>query len=253
MKSHFNQNKFPRKLTGREVEWLQFILPAGKNGYADYRNKIDDLFVIGNGRFGDTNLILGRENDKPDLNEPSAPMFASGKIICKEAEIYVLIHEEFEERIEIDISNLKGKNIPENLNEINRWTYSNWNPGQNAPGDNSYVREIHLIKNEFVIAIATNHNRIWVHNNKNGVNYFIPVTNFFNEIMRVRKIKDAVNLPKPNSIFSENSNYKDEEIIQGFLLYNKHWKKIEIDYTLFSETKPEKKKRSILNLLKRRG
>lgn len=248
-----NNQKFPRRLTNREKEWLEFILPADKNGYAEYRNKIQDLFVIGNGRFGETNLILGKENDKPDLSAPSSPMFASGNIIFKEAEVYVLIHEEFEEQFEIDISNLHGKNIPGQLTEVSRWTYSNWKPGEKAPGDNSDIREIHLIKNEVVIAVAAVHQRIWVHETKSGINYFIPVTNFFNEIMRVRKIKEARNLPKPSSFFTNNNSYTDEEIAQGFLLYNKYWKKIEIDYSLFKKEKIEKKKKSFFDLFKLRG
>ena len=252
MIQNINQ-KFPRRLTKRELEWLEFILPNHKIGYAEYRNKLSDLFVIGNGRFGETNLILGKKEDKPDFSAPSSAMFASGNIIYKEAEIYVLIHEEFENQIEIDISNLRAKDIPEELNEISRWTYSNWMPGDTAPGDNSVIREIHLIKNEIIIAIAPIHKRIWVHERKSGVNYFIPVTNFFNEIMRLRKIKFAGNMPNPNSLFIDNNSYSDEEIAQGFLLYNKHWRKIEIDYSKFAKVKLEKKKKSFLDLFKLRG
>ena len=182
MSQNNNQNIFPRKLTEREKEWLNFILPADKKGYFEFRKKIENLFVIGYGRFGGTNLILGKQNDKPDLSAPSSPVFASGNIIYKEAEIYVLIHEEFEGQIEIDISNKRESEIPEELTEVSRWTYSNWKPGNKAPGDISDVREIHLIKNEIVIAIAPVHKRIWVYENKSGINYFSPVTNFFNEI-----------------------------------------------------------------------
>ena len=248
-----NSQKFPRKLTDREKEWLEFILPADKNGYAEYRNKIQNLFVIGNGRFGETNLILGKENDKPDLSAPSSPMFASGNIVFNEAEVYVLIHEEFEEQIEIDISNIKGKYIPEELTEISRWTYSNWKPGEKAPGDNSEIREIPLIKEKIIIAIAPAHKRLWVHEPKSGINYFIPVTNFFNEIILAREIKYAKNLPKPNSIFTETYSYSDKEIVEGFLHYNKNWKKIDIDYSQFKKETKVKKKKSVLNLFKRRG
>lgn len=253
MNQNNNQNKFPRRLTEREKEWLNFILPAERKGYSEYRNKIEKLYVIGYGRFGGTNLMLGKENDKPDFSAPSSAVFASGNIIYNEAEIYVLIHEEFEGQIEIDISNKREVKIPEQLTEDSRWTYSNWKPGTKAPGDNSEVREIHLIKNEIVIAIAPVHKRIWIYENKSGINYFIPVSNFFNEIIRVREIKDAKNLPKPNSIFTNTNSFSDKEIAQGFLLYNKHWKKIEIDYSLFTKEKIEKKKKSFFDFLKLRG
>ena len=52
-------NDFPRKLTERERDFLFSILPENKKGYKLYRDKIDSLFVIGFGRFGDTNLVLG--------------------------------------------------------------------------------------------------------------------------------------------------------------------------------------------------
>lgn len=237
----------------REKEWLEYILPADKIGYAEYRNKIQDLFVIGNGRFGESNLILGSENDRPDLSAPSAPMFASGNIICREAEIYVLIHEEFEDKIEIDISNLKGKYIPEQLTETSRWSYSYWKPGDNAPGDNSEIREIRILIHNIVIAIAKSQKRLWVHEFNSGINYFIPVTNFFNEIMRLREIKYAKNLPRPDSIFTDSNSYSDDEITLGFLNYNKHWKKIDIDYTQQNKAAESKKKKSFLDLFKFRG
>lgn len=253
MNQNNNQNKFPRSLTEKEKEWLNFILPAERKGYAEYRNKIEQLCVIGYGRFGGTNLILGKENDKPDLNAPSAPVFASGNIIYNEAEIYVLIHEEFENQIEIDISYNHESGVPEKLIEVSRWTYSNWTPGNKAPRDNSEIREIHLIKNEIVIAIAQVHKRIWVYENKSGINYFIPVTNFFNEIIRVREIREAKNLPKPDSIFTDTNSFSDKEIAQGFLLYNKHWKKLEIDNENFKKAESIKKKKSFFDFLKLRG
>lgn len=88
---------------------------------------------------------------------------------------------------------------------------------------------------------------------KAGLIFFIPVTNFFNEIIRVRAIKDAKNLPKPNSIFTDTNSFSDEEIAQGFLLYNKHWKKIEIDYSLFEKTESVKKRKSFFDFIKLRG
>lgn len=248
-----NNQKFPRALAEREIDWLQFILPESKKGYAIYRKKIEDLYVIGFGRFGGSNLVLGENNDKPDLSAPSSPVFASGNIVFKEAEIYVLIHEEFEDQIEIDISNINGNFIPQELTEISRWTYSEWEPGLKAPGDGALVREIPLVNDEAVIAVVPSHKRIWVYERKTGVNYFIPVTNLFNEIMRLRGIKYHKNLPTPNSLFTENSSYSDEEIAQGFLLYNKQWNKIKLDYSLFKKEIKKKRKKTIFDLFKYRG
>ncbi len=71
-------NNFPRRLTERERDFLFSVLPGNKKGYKLYREKIDSSFVIGFGRFGDTNLILGKENSMIDLDIPSAPILQVG-------------------------------------------------------------------------------------------------------------------------------------------------------------------------------
>jgi len=248
-----NENKFPRALNKREKEWLFFLLPEERKGYNYYRKLIDEFFVVGEGRFGGGNLYLGKNDSEPDHTIASSPVFAAGTIFYKEAEVYIIIHEEAEGMIEIDISNVKGESIPEELTEIKRHTYSTWKPGQSAPPDNSAVREVQLIQDKIIIAIASSLKRIWVYDSESGVNHFIPVSKFHNELMRVKRIKDPKTALDPNIIFKDDQKFSDEEIGQAFLLYNKYWKKIDLDYSLFQKEEKEKKKSLLSRLFFRRS
>lgn len=244
---------FPRELTDREKSWLFFTLPEDRPGYAQYREKIKEMKVLGEGRFGGGNIYIGKDGDKPDTELPSAPVIAAGTILYEEAEVYVAVHEEQDCLIEIDISNMKDELIPQKLTEIRRWTYSHWSPGDPAPPDQSEVREIQLIRDQIVIAIAPSIQRIWVYEAKSGVNYFIPVSKFHNELMRIKKIKDPKTALNPNLIFSENQKFSDEEIGQAFLLYNKYWKKLDVDYSLFQKEESKKQKNFLGRLFSKRS
>lgn len=230
-----NGEAFPRKLSAREKDWLFSVLPASRNGYREYREKIEKLFVVGYGRFGSTNLVLGEKGTAIDDTIPSAPVFAIGVINYKEAEVYVLIHEETEGQIEFDISAAGNNLIPEKLTEMSRWSYSDWMPGKNAPGDNSGVREIHIITDKIVLVVAPGHKKIWVYDSSTGINHLIPVTNFYNEVMRIKKIKDPAIALNSKLIFEEKNDITDQDIGSAFLIYNKYWKKVTLDYSLFAK------------------
>lgn len=241
--------KFPRGLTEREKSWLFTALPENKIGYKKYRDLIESLSVIGYGRFGEGNLVLGDENDVVDLEDPSSPIFAISNIAFEEANIYVTIHEVFDNQIEVDIKSVLGGKIPENLHQTKVWTYSTWLPGQKAPSDNSYVREIHLIRDELVLAIAPSHKKIWIYNSKSGINHFVPVTNFYNELMILLENKDPEAALNPGRLFTNADDFTDEQLTQGFLVYNRHWNRVELDYRLF-EKKDDQKKKSIFGFKK---
>src|SRR5437667_9439809 len=104
---------FPRKLNKLEKDWLFYLLPSTRKGYNEYRKLIEGMLVIGEGRFGEGNYVLGYEGDAPDLSYPSMPMFACGQIICEECRIQISIHEHYDNKIEYSINNLLGESIPE--------------------------------------------------------------------------------------------------------------------------------------------
>jgi hypothetical protein len=242
-------NIFPREITSREKDFLFSVLPELKPGYKNYRQKIENKFVVGYGRFGNSNLILGEKKTVPDLLESSSPVFAIGTIICEECEIDVLIHEENDEEIEFDISARKLEKIPEDLTEITRWNYSEWQPGEKAPYDNSFVREIEIKAQEFLLALAPFHKKIWLYSYIDGVNHIIPVTNFYNYIMMIKKNRDSKTALNPALMFKLMDEFTDLELKSAFVAYNNYFNRVSLRLEPHIEKK--KSKRNFWNLFKK--
>lgn len=246
-----DEKLFPRKLTDKERDLLFSILPESKIGYKVYRDKIERLFIIGQGRFGGGNFILGNKDDKPDLSLQSAPVFAIGTNHYEEALIDIIIHEENDNKIEFDIAVKENIFIPDKLTVIKKWNFSEWVPGQNTPGDDSFVREVVIYPDKYILAIALSHKKIWFYEKKSGVNHILPVSNFYNELMRVLKIKNEEMFKKPSLFFEKLDSYKDEDLALAFLSYNKYMHKLKIDYSLFEKPVKIKKRKSLLKIFKR--
>lgn len=223
-----SEEKFPRELTSREKSWLFAALPESKLGYKQYRDIIENLFVLGCGRFGEGNLILGENGDTIDLDVSSAPILAVATITFDVAKIYVTIHEEFENQIEVDIKGTGVDKIPDDLHQSKVWTYSYWVPGEKAPFDKSVIREVHIVKDKIVLAIAPVHKKVWVYNSLSGINHFIPVTNYYNEMMILMNNNDSETALNPGRLFTNLDEFTDEQLIQGFLVYNKYWQRVEL-------------------------
>ncbi len=237
-----NGKTFPRNLTRIESYLLCSVLPENKIGYKVYSDKINTLVVTGNGRFGGGNFILGKDNTFPDLSFPSSPVFAIGTNICKEGTFDITIHTEVDEEIEFDISGLNESVEPETLTEIKKWNYSEWNPGDKAPGDGSYVREIKIVEAKYILAIAPVPKKIWLHEYESGINFLIPLTNFYNELMRVCRINKPGIALNPSSFFNSLKDFTDTELNLTFISYNKYMKRINIKERI-SLDYPEKKEK----------
>jgi len=241
--------QFPRQLTSIENMLLFSVLPENKSGYNSYRNKINNLVITGSGRFSGGNFVLGKEGTKPDLSFPSSPVFAIGTNVYEEGTIDITIHEELDEEIEFDISARNQDSLPQNFTEIKKWNYSEWNPGDKAPNDNSFVREIIVVKDEYVLTIAPEHKKIWLHEYKSGINLLVPLTNFYNELMRGSNIKDASVALNPASFFENIDKFNDEQLVLAFFSYNRYLRKFDIQHTASTESTPVKRKKvfSIFN------
>lgn len=236
-----NGQNFPRKLSEIEEYWLNLILPENRPGYKIYRDRIKNLFVIGYGKFPPFNLILGEKETKPDLTIPPQSIVATGTFYYKFGKVNVSIFEEFENQIELDIQS-EGFNYNEissdNLidNEIKFFTYSNWSPGQRHPFDNSELRQVEIDKN-ILIAISKSHKRIWMHNRETQTNKFIPITNFYQELLRVLKIHNPKIITDINYFFLNLNKFSDAQIKEAFINYNRSWKKVDLVLTIESEVK----------------
>jgi hypothetical protein len=245
-----NENKFPRKISSIERELMFSILPENKPGYKYYRNKIEELLVIGEGRFGGNNFILGKENTMPDLSIPSSPVFASGTNVYKDGIIDITIHQESDDEIEFDIST-RGGEFPSSFSLINKWNYSEWVPGNKDPKDNSYVREIIIMPGRFLLEVAPLRKKIWLHDYKTGVNHLIPISNFYNELMRTKNIRDVKAVLNPNSFFEKLETYTDQEISSAFISYSKYMRKFDINFAPSIPVHQPKGRKGLLRIFKR--
>jgi hypothetical protein len=243
--------KFPRALTDKEKYLLLSVLPENKPGYKRYREKIEELVVIGQGRFSRDNMILGKPGAKPDLSFPSTPIFAIGTVNCKETQIDIAIHEEIENEIEFDISTNNAHNLAEDFTELSNWNYSEWIPGMDAPNDNSKVREIIIIPDNLILTIAPAHKKIWLHKIETGVNHLIPLSNFYNQLMMVKDIRNSKIALNPGLFFDQLYEYSDADLVSAFITYNKYIKRFDIDLSYFEKGNSKPLQKSLLSFLKR--
>jgi hypothetical protein len=244
--------EFPRELTGQEKYLLFSVLPEYKPGYNCYREKINKLYITGYGRLNNNNFILGKQNTVPDLTVPPAPVFAAGTIKIPGDEIDILINEEVDEEIEIELNVKNSADIPEEINELGRWSYSDWNPGNKSPSDNEDVREVVVLKEKYILVLAPSHKKLWLHHVESGVNYLIPLTNFYNELMRLKGIKDPAKALNPKAFFHNFAEFPDNELNNALVLYNKYMRRFPIDFSKYiMAQQPEIKKRRITDMFRK--
>jgi hypothetical protein len=236
---------FPRILKDIERELLFSILPNNKPGYKLYREKINDKYILGFGRFGESNLILGNKGDVLNIEDPSSSIFAAGSIIYNEGKIEISINEEIDDRIEFDISPKEYEQVI-TREEIKRWNYSEWVPGQKSPKENSFVREIVISPGKYILSISSEERRLWVYEFDSGINYLIPLSNYYNQLMIQKSIRDPKVVLKPNLFFESGSgkhdDYSDSELRNAFIGYNKYLRKLEIkEEHIITDTKSKRK------------
>ena len=226
-----NSNIYPRALTSQEKDWLYYVLPDTGTSYRTYREKIESMVVIGEGRFGEGNYVLGYEGDEPDLSYSSLPMFACGQIEFEEAKVQISVHELYDNKIEFSINEIMGEAIPEGAKEIRRWSYSCWKPGSPSPFDNDELRAVELfnVKGEMVLVFSPAGRTIWLYEKASGVNWIIPVTNFLNEMLRGNSRIDRTKGLDISYVFSNLKLFNDDDFRKAVVQYNKHWRRVDLN------------------------
>ena len=222
---------YPRLLTEREQEWIEWILPADRSGYRRYREIVQSLVVLGEGRRGHGEIILGKENASIDLESPLPAVFAFGVIETNFGTLTITLREVQDDQISVEMVSNRGDFIPEEFEEFRRWTYSTWNPRSNCPQCLNPVREISIHTSsgeQFILAICVNDKRLWVHDVTSKVNKLIPVTNYYNELMLHKNIRDPKIALDSKRMFTDLATYSDEELVYAFLTYNAFRTKVHI-------------------------
>jgi len=185
--------EYPRSLSVRESDFLSGILPGERVVYKKYHAILESLTVIGEGRRGNGELILGEKTDTLNFDEPLAPVFAYGMVETNFGAISVTAREFSLGQISIEIVNNKSNTIPDNFVELRRWTYSTWNTGKPCPQCLQPVREVKMVTSEnqtLTLAVCPSDKRLWVYDGEEQYIRLIPITNYYNELMLNKNIRD---------------------------------------------------------------
>jgi hypothetical protein len=221
------ENSYPRSLRPKERDLLESVLPPDRLGYRRYRGLLETMQVIGEGRRGAGNLILGHPGDVPDLTSPLAPVVAYGVVETTKDRYTITVRECVDDQIDAEIVSLHEEEIPEHFEEKRRWTYASWMPGSASPATGMPVREV-KIDSRSVLVIASADRRLWLYDGETGMNHPLPVTNYHNELMLHKQIRDPALALKAGLLFDQLSSYSDDDLRGAFVSYNAARRRVEV-------------------------
>lgn len=222
-------SNYPRPLRAKEIDLLESVLPAERPGYREYIGLLKQMVVLGEGRRGAGNVVLGFEGDAPDITSPLSAVVAYGVVETTQDEYSITVREYVGRQIDVEIVSRRQEEIPDHFEEKRRWTYSLWEPGHQSPASGSSVREIH-IDDKKTLAIARGEKRLWIHDGISGMVYLIPITNFYNELMLHKSIRDPKIALQSSRFFGELDNYSDVDLRSAFYAYNKLRPKVTLSH-----------------------
>ncbi|MAT38588.1 MAG: hypothetical protein CL946_03170 [Ectothiorhodospiraceae bacterium] len=229
----------PQRLTPSHFALLRWLLPEDRPGYDHYYSRISEFSILGHGRWGDNDFILGNPGDQIDVSGPMERVIASGEVLYESGKHILTVHEEAFDQIEVQFASI-GE-IPAQPEEQynNRYCYSYWRPGDLAPMTETDVREVE-ISPRHVLAIAPGDEKLWLHEAASGMNHLIPHMKFHNELMRETGTRDKDAVFDVKRIFHSSDIFHDNQIRAAFYTYNTAWKKVELPDP-DPATHPEKK------------
>jgi hypothetical protein len=253
-----NHEEFPRELTAQERNFLLWLLPADRSGYLGYRELIGGWKVVGRGRRGEGNFILAAPGERPDIELPLPQLFALGVVESQQGNISVSLRERVGNQVEFEIVNLHGEGVPDRLQEVRRWTYSTWLPSQPCPACGGSVREVPMVTasgQRISLALCPQDKRLWVYEESSGVNHLIPVTNFYNELMLQKNVRDPSIALDWKRLFTDLGSFADAELLRAFAAYNKLRTKVDLESSIVVPQDPRRSwiRRLVTSVSPRKG
>ena len=209
----------PRPLRPKELDLLETVLPVDRPGYRALRDRLESMTVLGEGRRGEGDLVLGLPGGLPDIDSPLSPVIAYGMVETTRGAFTISVREETGNQINVEIVSVSGKGIPDHYEEKRRWTYSWWSPGEVSPATGTPVREV-FIGAGVTLAFAPAEKRIWIHEKSGGIVRLIPITNYYNELMISRGIRDPRIALVPSLLWRDLKSFSDEDLSRAFVAYN---------------------------------
>lgn len=206
-----------RELTQVESEFLHWVLPEDRPGYAEVLQVIRNRNVVAQGRRGEGHLILADPGTVVDHESPLPQVLAYGQVAYDEGECIVTVREPLGEQLDVEIAGVcRG-------HEKHRWTYSRWSPGDPCPQCGGGVRLVSAQTRggqSVHVALCGLDKRVWVHESRTGVNHPIPMTLYYSELMRQTGTKDPTIALDASRLFTHLRTYTDSELLRAFVSYN---------------------------------
>ncbi|WP_337865257.1 hypothetical protein [Ignavibacterium sp.] len=240
---------YPRKLNDAELNLLLLLLPENKSGYVKYRNLIRQYYILGEGRFGEGNYFLGNVGDEIDLDISSSPILTSGIVTTDKAIFEISINEVQENKIEFSISPYPDENEIYKVENVK--TLSDWEPGKKSPEGNK-VKLFPVDGLNYILVIVPSEHKIWLYEKSSGINYPIPVSNFYNELLRLKRETRKEYFQNPNKLFEELDSFSEAEIILSFLLYCKYKRRFNFEHLIDKFLIEPQKKKSFFSFFRRK-
>ncbi len=247
---------FPRDLTERERDLLFWVLPADRPGYKVYRELIGEWKIAGQGRRGTGNYVIAPAGEQIDNESPLPQVLAYGQVETTRGTITVTVRERLGNQIEYEIAALGQGDLVDGATEIRRWTYSVWLPDQTCPICSKAVRKVGMSLasgRTLVLAICPADKKLWIYDNQTGISHPIPVTNFYNELMVHKNIRDPQKALAPKKLFEDIGEYSDQDLAHAFRTYNQLRTKVyTAEAIVLEENKPPTFFKRIFSRLKDR-
>jgi hypothetical protein len=205
------------------IDDLRWLLPAARPGYDAMFQAILSLRVIGLGRWGEGDVILGRPGDTPDISGPMAPVFAHGSIEYTNRTRTVIVHDADDGRIEIQIET-RSHGADDDGAELRRSASSSWLPGQPSPQRAARVREIRFPSTareaDWTLAVCPDEQRVWLYERASGVNWPIPATAVYHELMRLTGERRPEIALAPKQLFTSCDSFRDADLVRAVYACN---------------------------------
>lgn len=238
---------FPRELTPTERELLFWLLPEDRPGYSEYRKLFTQWRVMARGRRGEGNYIVAAPTEQPDNESPLPQLLAYGVVETTSGRVSISIRERLGDQVEFEVVYPQSNRGFSAEDEVRRWTYSYWIPSQMCPACKHSLREVAMntsVGQRFVLAACSHDKLLWVYDEETKVNHPIPTTNFYNELMLHKNIRDPNIALDSKRLFTDLATYSDRDLILAFVTYNKLRSKISLNQPIVA---PEESKSSLFN------
>src|SRR5579872_2445609 len=98
---------YPRNLTSEEKEILRWLLPENIPAYKPYNDFLQTSEIIGEGRWGEGDLIFDKKKSTIDLTLGMPPVVAYGECEVNNSHLTISIHEfNIDNQLEVQFSGI---------------------------------------------------------------------------------------------------------------------------------------------------